>query len=485
MPTATIPGPSRPLCALFALALLALTACEQAGEVRPAAPAAPRGDRVSVLDFGADPSGTRDSGAAIRAALAALGERGGVCHLPAGTYRLDLPEDWLPAERRFRDQPADPRRYPCLIPLRSNITLQGDGWGTVLDARAVPEAGRMAVVGTYGARGPHAEPRESTDIQIRDLRILGGATDLHMNQHDELGVPTGIVLNAVSRFAITGVRVERFPGLSIIYINSRQGLISGNSVDFSLRDGCTGFGALHDIRIVGNRFSRIMDDAIAINYMRTRASDTDPRLCPRAIVIADNVIDHVTSRGINLMHVRDTVVSGNSITAARLAGIRVCPDDELGIPHGEQRARNVAITGNTVRDTWWGPLKGWPHQIRAGAGDGIHIAHGDRITVTGNVVAESRRYGLALDDVDGAVVTGNQFDANAAAAGWERAVRRSLWSANLADGPEALQPQRVADDAPDLHPAPVANRAEPAWEALASWLAPAPVPTATGAAGGR
>lgn len=45
-------------------------------------------ERVNVLDFGADPTGTNDSTAAIAAAVAAL-PNGGVVYFPAGTYLKD------------------------------------------------------------------------------------------------------------------------------------------------------------------------------------------------------------------------------------------------------------------------------------------------------------------------------------------------------------------------------------------------------------
>ena len=45
---------------------------------------------LSVLDFGADPSGTADSGAAIQATIDAVAAAGGgVVYLPGGTYRVD------------------------------------------------------------------------------------------------------------------------------------------------------------------------------------------------------------------------------------------------------------------------------------------------------------------------------------------------------------------------------------------------------------
>lgn len=44
-------------------------------------------ESVSVLDFGADPTGAADSTAAIQAAVAALGAPGGVVYFPPGTYK--------------------------------------------------------------------------------------------------------------------------------------------------------------------------------------------------------------------------------------------------------------------------------------------------------------------------------------------------------------------------------------------------------------
>jgi len=45
-------------------------------------------ESVSVLDFGADPTGATDSGAAIRLAVAAVTSAGGQVNIPAGTYKV-------------------------------------------------------------------------------------------------------------------------------------------------------------------------------------------------------------------------------------------------------------------------------------------------------------------------------------------------------------------------------------------------------------
>lgn len=44
---------------------------------------------ISVLDFGADPTGVADSSSALNSALAALGSHGGVISMPSGTYTMN------------------------------------------------------------------------------------------------------------------------------------------------------------------------------------------------------------------------------------------------------------------------------------------------------------------------------------------------------------------------------------------------------------
>jgi len=59
-----------------------------AGAMTAAGAAAGASGWVSVVSFGADPSGATDSTAAIQAAISALPATGGVVYLPAGTYQV-------------------------------------------------------------------------------------------------------------------------------------------------------------------------------------------------------------------------------------------------------------------------------------------------------------------------------------------------------------------------------------------------------------
>ncbi len=51
------------------------------------------GNVVSALDFGADPTGTKDSTAAMRKAISKLAAEGAVLDLPKGTYRFDASKE--------------------------------------------------------------------------------------------------------------------------------------------------------------------------------------------------------------------------------------------------------------------------------------------------------------------------------------------------------------------------------------------------------
>jgi hypothetical protein len=87
----------------------------------------------SVLDFGADPSGRRNSLAAFRKAAA----KGGTVWIPPGTYRLD---GHLVVDR---------------------VTLAGAGhWHSILTGKGV---------GVFGKQAPHG----SHDVHLRDFAILG------------------------------------------------------------------------------------------------------------------------------------------------------------------------------------------------------------------------------------------------------------------------------------------------------------------------
>ena len=82
--------------------------------VQQAAPA-PRPSRVSVLEFGADPTGQADSTAAIQAALNRSGGQGGIVDVPSGFFRchsgLVVPAG-VTLLRRARATRARPCSYP-------------------------------------------------------------------------------------------------------------------------------------------------------------------------------------------------------------------------------------------------------------------------------------------------------------------------------------------------------------------------------------
>lgn len=73
-----------------------------------------KADEVSVLKYGADPTGVGNSTAAVQAAIAALPADGGRIHFPAGTYTLTCGQ--------------------CSFP--SGTTVSGDGTGTLIQCAA-------------------------------------------------------------------------------------------------------------------------------------------------------------------------------------------------------------------------------------------------------------------------------------------------------------------------------------------------------------
>ncbi len=86
---------------------------------------------VTAPDFGADPTGERDSTAAIQKAIDRAAERGGgIVHLPEGTYRIQ--------------PPADARQ--ALLIGHSRIILRGDGPGRTFLYNTEPVMHRRAVI---------------------------------------------------------------------------------------------------------------------------------------------------------------------------------------------------------------------------------------------------------------------------------------------------------------------------------------------------
>jgi hypothetical protein len=135
---------------------------------------------VSVIDFGADPTGAADSTSAIQQAIDAVGAAGGgVVHLPPGNYRI-MPQASVNVDAAMAEA--------ALFINHDNVTLQGAGMlATRLFFRVFGDLDPVTnwEVKTAGgtvhrgalivSRGKVSDLDPRRNIRLRDLQLDGGA----------------------------------------------------------------------------------------------------------------------------------------------------------------------------------------------------------------------------------------------------------------------------------------------------------------------
>ncbi|MFD5625693.1 glycosyl hydrolase family 28-related protein [Streptomyces sp. NPDC127072] len=186
-------------------------------------PASPPRDALSVLDFGADPTGTADSTSAVRAAVEAATGTERAVWLPRGVYTVT---DHIVLDR---------------------VTIRGAGpWYTEL---------RGTGVGLYG----HPAPRPSTGVHVSGLAIFGDVTERDDSaQHNGIGGALG-----------GGSTIE-----DVWIAHTKCGMwLDGPFEDLTIRnvrimnttaDGINLHRGVSDVTITGCHIHNTGDDAIAL-----------------------------------------------------------------------------------------------------------------------------------------------------------------------------------------------------------------------------
>lgn len=128
---------------------------------------------ANVLNFGADPSGVRDSAKAFREAMTAAGE-GGTLNVPYGTYRLDSP----PRGTAFPNM-----TFRQAI----GVTYTGAGANIADYDRGQWAMGHTYTNGFLGVKGPafFCDGRKQT-------ALLSGATESICSSYEVLSPPEGV-----------------------------------------------------------------------------------------------------------------------------------------------------------------------------------------------------------------------------------------------------------------------------------------------------
>lgn len=369
------------------------------------------GAPINVLDYGADPTGTSNSAAAIQNAVTAAGVAGGAVYLPAGTYLLQ-----------------------STISLPSNIALYGDGVISELqrDVSVTPfdmiEIKNQAHIGLYdfyingvtkldngtasnrycgiriwadgGAKpndieivGVHVDKTTSGEIQTEGNRgaiLLEDCYDVRLSRckfYDNRATAILITIkNGTTGFNTNNIQIEQCYGVGEVapfdpdFPNGFGSFISGDNHTDVLVSGCyvDGFG-FSNISMNGPRSTIQNCISKNSNYAGINLGhSTVGNNCDNSIVDG-NITTNNNYSGINVAASKNIVISNNTsyndgITSP-WAALHVIHDAN----YDPNETTNLTIIGN---------------QLLNSNNAGIIVEAGKYVQITSNLIANSLGNGI-------------------------------------------------------------------------------------------
>ena len=238
--------------------VLDLADFELVGPPRPPPPNA-----ISILGFGADPTGGRESSGSIAAAIAAGRRSGRTVWIDPGLYRVE---------------------HHILV---DQVTLAGAGpWYSVLGGRGVGVFGRAAPIGSH-------------DVVLRDFAILGevGA------RVDKAGLSG--VGGAMSHSAISNLWIQHTKG-GLWFVGPMSGIkVSGLRILDQAADGLNFHRGVTDAVVEDTFIRNSGDDGLAV----WSQEPADARITFRR----NTIIAPILANGIAAYGGRDITITGNLI----------------------------------------------------------------------------------------------------------------------------------------------------------------------------
>jgi hypothetical protein len=263
---------------------------------------------LSVLDFGADPTGAADSAGAFDSAIAAAKARGKIVFIPAGTYQVN---------RHI---------------LVDDVTINGAGsWWTIIKGHEValaapaPDGSVHTGVGFYGK---YVNDGGSSNVHLSNFAIEGNVRErIDTDQVNGVG-------GALSNSTIDGVYIHHTK-VGLWFDGPLNNLTVRNTIVADvIADGINFRRGVTNSRVENSFFRNTGDDGMAMwsHNVSTVATDED----------ATNVFDHNTvqtptlANGIAVYGGRDNTVSNNLVAD---------PIREGSGLHAGQRFSSTPFTG--------------------------------------------------------------------------------------------------------------------------------------------
>src|SRR5439155_4798331 len=273
---------------------------------------------LSVLGFGADPTGARDSAAAFDAAIAAAKAEHKTVFVPRGTYQVN--------------------RHIVV----DDVTIRGAGsWWTVIKGHQVtlasplPDGSIHTGVGFYGKYA--AEGGSSNNVHLADFAIEGDVRDrVDTDQVNGVG-------GALSDSTIDGLYVHHTKVGLWLDGPMRNLSVSSTIVVDQIADGVNFHQGVTGSRVVNSFFRNTGDDAMA---MWSQALAGRPDVENASNAFDQNTIQTPTlANGIAIYGGRDNTVSNNVVADPIREGSALHAGSRFG---STPFAGSLKVTNNTT-----------------------------------------------------------------------------------------------------------------------------------------
>ncbi|MAT14430.1 MAG: hypothetical protein CMJ46_04080, partial [Planctomyces sp.] len=350
---------------------------------------------LSVNEFGAVGDGVTDDTAALQAALDAA--EGGELYIDPGVY---LVSDTLLVS--------------------SNTVVHGASGNSVL---------KFNWRDTSEGRGFHFGNKHRGDghsgdenIELRDFVIEGGDDGTPFGPVDDVEITHGISFRKAMNVKVTGMTIRNTSGFAICNVGLINGVISGNYIKNTGRDGITSFALaqennpefnsypLSNLLISHNRIENVGDDGIAVHAGTMYA--VNKTMPPTDIAILHNWIigrstddDLSQGRGVALTGVQSATIQGNRISNTVSSGILINSWENYSYDPGRARiafrSSNILITENTLLEP--SGVDGLDRIKK-----GIHVIGANQVMISNNFIQHSGGSGIEVRSANGVEIIGNQ-----------------------------------------------------------------------------